>query len=105
MPLQEINEHDVPIVQTGHGMTQWLVKSEDGSGPSIMIRHWGPNTDIPVHAHPYNEMFYVLEGEVIMGDTVYGPGSCLFYPKGTPYGPTRAPNGCKLLRYAEAGRD
>ncbi len=33
----------------------------------MMIRHWGPDTDIPVHSHPYHEMFYVLEGEIEIG--------------------------------------
>src|SRR5688572_20915177 len=74
-----------------------------GDRPEMMIRHWGPDTDIPVHSHPYHEMFYVLEGEVEIGGTTYGAGSCIYIEKNTPYGPTRAPKGGKVLRYAEAG--
>ncbi len=73
------------------------------SGPEMMIRHWGPDTDIPVHSHPYHEMFYVLEGEIEIGGTIYSAGSCIYIEKDTPYGPTRAPKGGKVLRYAEAG--
>ena len=47
-------------------------------------------------------MFYVLEGEMEIGDTLYTAGSCVFIEGGTPYGPTRAPKGVKVLRYAEA---
>jgi hypothetical protein len=47
-------------------------------------------------------MFYVLEGEVEIGDTTYSAGACIFIEKNTPYGPTRAPKGGKVLRYAEA---
>jgi quercetin dioxygenase-like cupin family protein len=71
--------------------------------PEMMIRHWGPDTNIPVHSHPYHEMFYVLEGEIEIGEVTYAAGSCIYIERGTPYGPTRAPKGGKVLRYAEAG--
>ena len=66
-----------------------------------MIRYWGPETDIPVHSHPYDEMWYVLDGEVDFGDTTYATGSVVYIPADTPYGPTRAPKGTTLLRYAQ----
>lgn len=47
----------------------------------------------------------MLEGEMQIGETVYKEGDCLYIEKGTPYGPTVAPKGVKLLRYAEAGPD
>ena len=55
-----------------------------------------------MHNHPYNEMFYVLDGEIEIGGVTYAAGACIFIEKGTPYGPTRAPKGGKVLRYAEA---
>ena len=59
---------DVEEVKTTRGYSKFQVQHEKGEGPSIMIRVWGPQTDIPVHSHPFNEMFYVLEGEVEMRD-------------------------------------
>ena len=94
---------DVEKKKSGRGYTKWLHVSPGGSGPEMMIRHWGPDTDIPVHSHPYHEMFYVLEGEIEIGGTIYSAGSCIYVEKNTPYGPTRAPKGGKVLRYAEAG--
>ena len=91
----------VEKVKTGHGQTKFLIKNGPGEGANIMIRYWGPETDIPIHAHPYAEMWYVLEGEVDFGDTNYKAGSVVYIPKGVPYGPTRAPKGVTLLRYAE----
>lgn len=102
MGVYSVNESTVPMVKSGRGFTKFLHGSEKGTAPSIMIRHWGPETDIPVHSHPMNEMFYVLEGEIEIGGTVYAAGSCIYIEKGTPYGPTRAPKGGKVLRYAEA---
>ena len=121
MGVVAVNEKDVKLVKSGHGKTKWLVPSKNGApappsimktkksstpmsaSPERMIRHWGPDTDIPVHSHPYHEMFYVLEGEIEIGGTTYTAGSCIYVEKGTPYGPTRAPKGGKVLRYAEAG--
>jgi quercetin dioxygenase-like cupin family protein len=104
MGVHVVNEKDVELAKTGQGYTKFLYQSADGSGPSIMIRCWGPETDLDVHSHPYNELFYVLEGEVEMGGNVYTEGACIFISKDTPYGPTRSPKGARLLRYAEAGR-
>ena len=50
----------------------------------MMIRHRGPDTNIPVHSHPYHEMFYVLEGEIEIGGTTYMAGSCIYVEKVRP---------------------
>ena len=50
-----VNEHDVPEVKTGRGYTKFLVNHKKGEGPSIMVRMWGPETDIPVHLLRYVE--------------------------------------------------
>jgi quercetin dioxygenase-like cupin family protein len=103
MGIVAVNEKDVKLVKSGHGQTKWLVPAKSGASPEMMIRHWGPDTNIPVHSHPYHEMFYVLEGEIEIGGTTYTAGACIYIEKDTPYGPTRAPQGGKVLRYAEAG--
>jgi len=99
--MQTAHTDEVEKVKTGHGMTRFLIKNGKGEGANIMIRYWGPDTNIPIHSHPYDEMWYVLEGEVEFGDTAYAAGACVYIPKGVPYGPTRAPKGAALLRYAE----
>ncbi|HET9548945.1 MAG TPA: cupin domain-containing protein [Candidatus Binatia bacterium] len=102
MAIYTVNENDVEMAKSGRGYTKWLHVGKHGASPEMMIRHWGPDTDIPVHSHPFHEMFYVLEGEIEIGGTVYNAGSCIYIEKDTPYGPTRAPKGGKVLRYAEA---
>lgn len=103
MGVHSVNVDDVELEKSGRGFTKFLYRSKEKGDPTIMIRHWGPETDIPVHSHPYAEMFYVLEGEFEMGDTAYPAGSCIYIDAGTEYGPTRAPKGSTILRYA-AGR-
>src|SRR5215468_7696806 len=104
MAVIAVNEKDVKLVKSGHGETKWLVPSKGGASPEVMIRHWGPETNIPVHSHPFNEMFYVLDGEIEIGGTVYTTGACIYIPKGVAYGPTKAPKGGRVLRYAESAR-
>ena len=100
MGIHVANEAEVPLVETGPGRTKFLYQSESTPGPDIMIRFFSP-TILEEHGHPFNEMFYVLEGNLQIGDTTYPPGSCIFISKDTPYGPIHAPNGAKVLRYAE----
>jgi quercetin dioxygenase-like cupin family protein len=102
MAIFSVNEKNVKLAKSGRGYTKWLHVIKDQAGPEIMIRHWGPDTDIPVHSHPYHEMFYVLEGEIEIGGVTYAAGECIYIEKNSAYGPTRAPKGGKVLRYAEA---
>ena len=75
MAIHVVNEKEVDEVKSGRGFTKWLHVSAGGAGPEMMIRHWGPDTNIPVHSHPYHEMFYVLEGEIeIDGEEIVDAG-------------------------------
>lgn len=103
MAVYVVNALETEAQHTNHGDTKFLHVAP--GDPHITIRIWGPETNIPVHSHVVNEMFYVLEGEMEIGGTVYKEGDCLYIEKGTAYGPTIAPKGVKLLRYAEAGPD
>lgn len=102
MDFHAVNMNDVPLEKSGQGQVRHLLRAAERGSAQIMVRYWGPQTDLPVHSHPYNEMFYVLDGEVEMGGTVYKAGACIFIPKGVEYGPTRAPNGGTVLRYVES---
>ena len=103
MAIYSVNVDEVPLEKSGRGHTKYLFRSEEKGDPTIMIRNWGPDTDIPLHSHPVAEMFYVLEGEIEIGGNVYPVGSCIYIDARTEYGPTRAPMGGTILRYA-AGR-
>ena len=64
MEIQAVNENDVELVVTSRGNSKFLVSNKPSEGGSVMIRNWDAETNIPVHSHPFNEMFYVLEGEI-----------------------------------------
>lgn len=103
MAVFVVNINEVEQKHTNHGDTRFLHVAK--GDPHITVRIWGPETNIPTHRHAVNEMFYVLEGEMDIGGTVYREGDCLYIEKGTPYGPTTAPKGVKVLRYAEPGEE
>ncbi len=87
MDAKLINEVQVEKVKTAQGMTKFLVDNDKKEGPQIMIRYWGENTDLPIHAHKANELFYILSGEVEIAGEIHGPGTCIFVPKASPTAP------------------
>ncbi len=101
--VQFVNERDIGVVKTGHGTAKYLVGDPRQRGPNVIIRYWGPQANLPVHSHPFTEMWYVLEGEVNFGNSVCSLGTCIFIPADDVYGPITAPKGVILLRYAADG--
>lgn len=52
-------------IQLGNIRFTWKARGEDtGYQISMYEMVLAPNTGIPLHAHPYPEVFYVLEGKV-----------------------------------------
>ncbi|MEK7214257.1 MAG: hypothetical protein AAB289_01495 [Chloroflexota bacterium] len=101
--MRIVNERDIAVVKTGHGTAKYLVGDPRRRGPNVIIRFWGPQANLPVHSHPFTEMWYVLQGEVNFGSAMCGQGTCIFIPPGDVYGPITAPKGVTLLRYAADG--
>lgn len=54
------------------------------------------------HGHGANCTELVLQGALVEGDQVWGPGSFFFTPAGESHGPLRAgPDGCVFLVHSE----
>ncbi len=103
MGIHAVNLDDVEAEKTNRGFTKFL-HIQQGE-PEIMVRIWGPESDHGVSSHPFNQMFYVLEGEIEMAGATYTAGTCIFMPKGTSYGPIKVSKAAQVLRYAEYGLD
>jgi redox-sensitive bicupin YhaK (pirin superfamily) len=62
-----------------------------------------PGLEISTHAHAYDEIVAVVEGELHVGRRVCGPGTSIFIPGNTLYGFVAGPAGCRYLNFrAEA---
>ena len=58
-----------------------------------------PGLHIESHAHRTDEIIYVLEGEILLGSRVLGPGTSILVPGMTLYGFRAGPNGVRFLNY------
>jgi hypothetical protein len=74
----------------------------DHGACNVLGLHVVPNFTIPRHAHPIDQLVFVLEGELRQGNRHLGPGSGYFTPAGSPYSVTSGPDG---VTYVEIRHD
>jgi mannose-6-phosphate isomerase-like protein (cupin superfamily) len=85
--LSEVSETTVAFVQ------------DDPDGVSL-VHYWlAPGRLLPSHSHNADCLYYVLEGEAVMGKRSIGPGAGFFVPAGTTYTYRAGPAGVKLLEF------
>ena len=70
-------------------------------GPWIYINSSAPGFVADAHIHSQNEVIYILEGEMTVGDTLCGPGTIVSVEKDTEYGFTAGPEGVRFLNIRE----
>jgi quercetin dioxygenase-like cupin family protein len=58
-----------------------------------------PNAKGALHAHEKDEIFYVVEGELLFGNRVCTAGDSISILAGTLYGFSAGPNGCRYLKF------
>lgn len=77
------------------------VDEEDGSSSLSLSFHsdWARGPGI----HHANTEFYVLEGQMQVGDQTLGTGGYIYAPKGVPTDSIRVREGSKVLHYREYG--
>jgi hypothetical protein len=62
--------------------------------------HKPPPAGAPApHAHDVDEIMYVLEGELILGNRHYGPGSAILVPADTLYSFAYGETGVRYLNF------
>jgi anti-sigma factor ChrR (cupin superfamily) len=70
------------------GVELKVLHRNPATGGVTVLRRFAAGTTVPAHVHPLaNETAYVLQGEWIEDDVVYGPGTCFFAPKAERHGP------------------
>ena len=66
-------------------------------GPWIHIESLEPGHVAQPHAHSQDEVIYITEGEITLGDRTCGPGTVIFLERDTEYGFTVSANGVRFL--------
>jgi hypothetical protein len=75
---------------------------ESQAGPQAQIIEFEPGAAQATHSHGDDELLFVLEGELHLGDSVHGPGTAVFIEKHSNYAPSAGPQGLKFLRCTAA---
>lgn len=67
--------------------------------PQLFESHVPPNLEAPLHSHEEDEIIYILEGEMRLGQRVLDKGSSLFVAANTQYGFKAGPEGVRFLNF------
>lgn len=76
-----------------------LSRDADSGAASVILRYPAGFAIERPHRLDSDEEFFVLKGEVVIGDTVYREGSYAFLPKDFPRGPMRVKDGADVLTF------
>ena len=87
--------------QSPEGMPEVTIRSifpgADGM-PEVFVVTRAPGFVGPVHSHSQDEVIYVLEGDMTVGDYSCPKGTAIFVERDTMYGPLRSgPRGVTFL--------
>ena len=95
-----------PLAVLGTQVTVLAAKEATGSY-EITMQEGPEGTGPPPHEHPWDEAFFVLEGELefSVGDAHHrgGPGTFVHVPAGTVHGFRYGPGGGRILEVTSPG--
>ena len=77
----------VPFRQAGPG------------GFSLVTVDFAPGLLLPRHSHSSDCLYYIIEGQIVMGQRELGPGDGFFLPADQPYTYSAGPKGVKVLEF------
>src|SRR5947209_876029 len=100
-PPGVISRDDREILRSGETL-QVLFRHAGEEGFSLVRVSFGPNYLLPRHSHSADCLYYVLSGEVGVGNRTVGPGDGFFVPKDHPYAYQAGPDGVELLEFRHA---
>lgn len=74
-------------------------ESPDDGGMSLVRARFEPGYPLPRHSHSVDCLYYVVAGELHMGNRVVAAGEGFFVPAEAPYGYSAGPEGVELLEF------
>jgi quercetin dioxygenase-like cupin family protein len=90
--MKVVDHRDMPLERWRPGVeTRMLVSASNGARQLCIFEQWiAPETGAPTHAHPFEEVLTVLEGEAEMWldekRTVLSAGQTFIVPAGRKHG-------------------
>jgi quercetin dioxygenase-like cupin family protein len=74
-------------------------RQEGPGGFSLVSIYFAPGFLLPRHSHSSDCLYYIVEGQIIMGKRELGPGDGFFLPAEQPYAYHAGPEGVKVLEF------
>lgn len=74
-------------------------RQEGPGGFSLVTVDFGPGFLLPRHSHSSDCLYYIVEGQIVMGQRELGPGDGFFLPAEQAYAYRAGPEGVKLLEF------
>ena len=71
----------------------------DPEGLELLEIYYPPNAAISVHAHVEDEIIYVVDGAIRLGNRVCGKGSSVFVARDTLYSFEAGPDGLHMVNF------
>jgi hypothetical protein len=98
----------LPEFFAGGGSAQAkLFVDPDGTEDHCLSLLWlklGSNYQLPRHSHTGDCLYYVVAGEVHLGNRTISAGEGFFAPSEAPYAYTAGPEGAEVLEFRSTGR-
>jgi quercetin dioxygenase-like cupin family protein len=100
-PPGVVSAEDRELLRSGETL-RVLFRHAGEDGFSLVHVSFAPNYLLPRHSHSADCLYYVLRGEVALGNRVLGAGDGFFIPKDHPYAYQAGPEGVDLLEFRNA---
>jgi quercetin dioxygenase-like cupin family protein len=100
-PPGVVSAEDRELLRAGETL-RVLFRHAGEDGFSLVHVSFAPNYLLPRHSHSADCLYYVLRGEVSLGNRVVGAGDGFFIPKDHPYAYQAGPDGVDLLEFRNA---
>lgn len=76
-----------------------LYKSDDPNGPSLSYAWFKGNYALPLHTHDTDCLYYIISGEIRLGNEVLKAGDGFMLRAHTPYQYRVGPDGVEVLEF------
>jgi quercetin dioxygenase-like cupin family protein len=102
--IEALEWRDVPATRTGKTAgdkpeVRFKPFSTDAPAvPAGQLIEYEPGHVDGRHSHEEDEIYYMLTGDLAIGDDLVKPGMLVFIGAGTEYGPSTTKTGCRFLR-------
>jgi quercetin dioxygenase-like cupin family protein len=92
-------EHIASLPEDALSAKMRIYEPGTGNSPQLFESHVPPNLEAPLHSHAEDEIIYILDGEMRLGQRVLAKGSSLFVAANTQYGFRAGPEGVRFLNF------